>query len=84
MGNVQDFFASLPDARTSQSVGELYLELHRGTLTSQAKVKENNRRAASSGYSKPRSLARLLRSMGMISPAIAQRLLEDPAAQSVS
>ena len=44
MGNVQDYFASLPTDGLPKAVGELYLELHRGTLTSQAKVKENNRK----------------------------------------
>ncbi len=43
MGNVQQYFASLPKAGLPTAVGELYLELHRGTLTTQAKVKELNR-----------------------------------------
>lgn len=45
MGNVQDYFASLPREGLPRSVGELYLELHRGTLTSQAKTKALNRAA---------------------------------------
>jgi alpha-mannosidase len=44
MGNIQEYFASLPSEGLPKAVGELYLELHRGTLTSQAKVKENNRK----------------------------------------
>ncbi len=44
MGNVQEFFASLPSDGLPKSVGELYFELHRGTMTTQAKVKENNRK----------------------------------------
>ncbi|MGC4085989.1 MAG: alpha-mannosidase [Vicinamibacterales bacterium] len=43
MGNVQDYFAALPKDGLPIAVGELYLELHRGTLTTQAKVKELNR-----------------------------------------
>ena len=46
LGSAREFFANL---RTSQDqlktwVGELYLELHRGTLTTQAAVKRANRR----------------------------------------
>jgi alpha-mannosidase len=43
MGKVDDFFAGIPDSGLPRWVGELYLELHRGTLTSQAKTKELNR-----------------------------------------
>ncbi|MGH3089394.1 MAG: alpha-mannosidase [Rubrobacteraceae bacterium] len=43
MGRVDGFFASLPREGLPKWVGELYLELHRGTLTSQAKVKKLNR-----------------------------------------
>ena len=39
------FFASLPRKASPRWVGELYLELHRGTLTTQAKVKKLNRQA---------------------------------------
>ena len=42
---VEDFFDSLPREGLPKWVGELYLELHRGTLTSQAKVKKLNREA---------------------------------------
>jgi alpha-mannosidase len=42
---VDEFFASLPEDGLPKWVGELYLELHRGTLTTQAKVKKLNREA---------------------------------------
>ncbi len=45
MGKVEEFFSTLPNAGLPRSTGELYLELHRGTLTSQALVKKNNRAA---------------------------------------
>ena len=45
MGRVDDFFAALPEDGLPKWVGELYLELHRGTLTTQAKVKKLNREA---------------------------------------
>jgi alpha-mannosidase len=45
MGNVQEFFETLPSSGLPKAIGELYLELHRGTLTSQALVKQNNRHA---------------------------------------
>jgi alpha-mannosidase len=45
MSRVDDFFASLPREGLPVWVGELYLELHRGTLTSQGKVKKLNREA---------------------------------------
>jgi alpha-mannosidase len=45
MARVDEFFASLPDKGLPKWVGELYLELHRGTLTTQAKVKKLNREA---------------------------------------
>jgi alpha-mannosidase len=45
MGKVEDFFASLPAGNIPTYVGELYLELHRGTLTTQALVKKLNREA---------------------------------------
>lgn len=43
MGKVEDFFASLPVEGLPTFVGELYLELHRATLTTQALVKKLNR-----------------------------------------
>lgn len=43
MGKVEDFFASLPAEGLPTYVGELYLELHRATLTTQALVKQLNR-----------------------------------------
>lgn len=43
MRKVEDFFASLPDEGLPTYVGELYLELHRATLTTQALVKQLNR-----------------------------------------
>ncbi len=45
MTRVDEFFASLPTSGLPAWVGELYLELHRGTLTTQAKVKMLNRAA---------------------------------------
>lgn len=45
MARVDEFFASLPGRGLPKWVGELYLELHRGTLTTQAKVKKLNREA---------------------------------------
>jgi alpha-mannosidase len=45
MTRVDEFFASLPEDGLPTWVGELYLELHRGTLTTQAKVKKLNREA---------------------------------------
>lgn len=45
-GTARDFFANLRGCQDSINtwVGELYLELHRGTLTSQAEIKRCNRR----------------------------------------
>ncbi len=43
MGKLEDFFASLPSEGLPLYVGELYLELHRATLTTQALVKKLNR-----------------------------------------
>jgi alpha-mannosidase len=44
MGNIQDLYADFPPAdKLPRWVGELYFELHRGTLTSQAKTKALNR-----------------------------------------
>ena len=45
-GTARDFFAELRGVSDQFQtwVGELYLELHRGTLTSQALIKKNNRR----------------------------------------
>ncbi len=40
MGKVEEFFANLPSEGIPTYVGELYLELHRGTLTTQALVKK--------------------------------------------
>ena len=42
-GKVEDFFARLPSEGIPTFVGELYLELHRATLTTQALVKKLNR-----------------------------------------
>ncbi len=44
-GKVEDFFARLPTEGIPTFVGELYLELHRATLTTQALVKKLNRYA---------------------------------------
>jgi alpha-mannosidase len=45
MARVDDFFASLPGDRLPRWVGELYLELHRGTFTTRGRVKKLNREA---------------------------------------
>jgi alpha-mannosidase len=45
MARVDDFFRSLPKKDLPRWVGELYLELHRGTLTSQSRIKKLNREA---------------------------------------
>ena len=45
MARVDAFFAGLPEDALPRWVGELYLELHRGTLTTQARVKKLNREA---------------------------------------
>jgi alpha-mannosidase len=45
MARVDEFFASLPEEDLPRWVGELYLELHRGTLTTQSAVKRLNRAA---------------------------------------
>ncbi|NQT92718.1 MAG: alpha-mannosidase, partial [Lentisphaerae bacterium] len=45
MGNIQDYFDRLAARATAAPVwnGELYFELHRGTYTTQARTKKNNR-----------------------------------------
>jgi alpha-mannosidase len=44
MGRIDDYFASLPDrSELPRYVGELYFELHRATLTTQARTKALNR-----------------------------------------
>jgi alpha-mannosidase len=45
MARVDEYFDALPEEGLPEWVGELYLELHRGTLTTQAKVKKLNREA---------------------------------------
>jgi alpha-mannosidase len=45
MAHVAEFFESLPKEGLPRWTGELYLELHRGTLTTQARVKKLNREA---------------------------------------
>jgi alpha-mannosidase len=45
MAHVDEFFESLPKQGFPRWTGELYLELHRGTLTTQARVKKLNREA---------------------------------------
>src|ERR671916_483936 len=45
MSHVDEFFDSLPREGLPRWTGELYLELHRGTLTTQARVKKLNREA---------------------------------------
>jgi alpha-mannosidase len=43
MGKVEEFYESLPREGLPTWMGEMYLELHRGTLTTQALVKQLNR-----------------------------------------
>ena len=47
--SVKDFFGSIDDVQNSRMLpvwnGELYLEYHRGTYTTQANMKKNNRRS---------------------------------------
>src|SRR5215210_5352717 len=45
MAHVNEFLESLPREGLPRWTGELYLELHRGTLTTQARVKKLNREA---------------------------------------
>src|SRR3712207_5241315 len=45
MARIDEFFAGLPEEGLPRWVGELYLEFHRGTLTTQGKVKSLNRAA---------------------------------------
>ena len=45
MTRVDDFYRTLPQGGLPVWVGELYLQLHRGTLTSQAAIKRLNRQA---------------------------------------
>ncbi len=45
MARVDDFFNELPQEGLPVYVGEMYLQLHRGTLTSQARLKRLNRQA---------------------------------------
>jgi alpha-mannosidase len=45
MAHIEEYFADLPDSGLPVWVGELYLEFHRGTLTTQAKTKALNRAA---------------------------------------
>jgi alpha-mannosidase len=43
MAHIEEFFAALPESGLPLWVGELYLEFHRGTLTTQARTKALNR-----------------------------------------
>ena len=43
MAHIEEYFASLPETGLPVWVGELYLEFHRGTLTTQARTKQLNR-----------------------------------------
>jgi alpha-mannosidase len=45
MGSVEEFYAAVNREGLPRYVGELYFELHRGTLTTQATVKKLNREA---------------------------------------
>ncbi|MGH2617732.1 MAG: alpha-mannosidase, partial [Thermomicrobiales bacterium] len=45
MAHIEEYFAALPDSGLPVWVGELYLEFHRGTLTTQARTKALNRAA---------------------------------------
>src|ERR671910_275681 len=43
LGHLEEYFAALPESGLPVWVGELYLEFHRGTLTTQARTKALNR-----------------------------------------
>ena len=43
MAHIEEYFAALPESGLPVWVGELYLEFHRGTLTTQARTKALNR-----------------------------------------
>jgi alpha-mannosidase len=43
MAHIEEYFAALPETGLPVWVGELYLEFHRGTLTTQARTKALNR-----------------------------------------
>jgi alpha-mannosidase len=43
MAHIEEYFAGLPESGLPVWVGELYLEFHRGTLTTQARTKQLNR-----------------------------------------
>src|SRR3954452_9372538 len=43
MAHIEEFFVALPKSGLPVWVGELYLEFHRGTLTTQARTKALNR-----------------------------------------
>src|SRR5215212_665556 len=43
MAHIEEYFAALPESDLPVWVGELYLEFHRGTLTTQARTKAINR-----------------------------------------
>ena len=45
MTRVDEFFAAIPRENLPRWVGELYLEFHRGTLTTQGRTKQLNRQA---------------------------------------
>jgi alpha-mannosidase len=45
MAHIEEYFAGLPHEGLPVWVGELYLEFHRGTLTTQARTKQLNREA---------------------------------------
>ncbi|MBW3634047.1 MAG: alpha-mannosidase, partial [Chloroflexi bacterium] len=45
MAHIEEYFAALPETGLPVWVGELYLEFHRGTLTTQARTKQLNRAA---------------------------------------
>lgn len=45
MARVEGYFSGLPEEGLPRWVGELYLELHRGTLTTQGEIKRLNRSA---------------------------------------
>jgi alpha-mannosidase len=70
MARVEDYFAALPRRGLPRWVGELYLEFHRGTFTTQAKVKALNR-AAEHRLLEAEAFATLAHRQGLAYPRVA-------------
>ncbi|HEU0114401.1 MAG TPA: alpha-mannosidase, partial [Thermomicrobiales bacterium] len=68
MARIDEFYAALPKSGLPRWVGELYLEFHRGTLTTQGKVKALNR-AAEHRLLEAEAFAALAQSAGLPYPA---------------